>query len=421
MSQLVLPDQRLKASRRSRRGLDWFAFFVANLQAGFGPFVSVYLTSERWTQTDIGLVLTMGGIAGLLLQIPGGAAVDASRAKRSIAAWSVLLVGLSALALALSHGFLIILGAWLLHAAASCALTPALGAISLGLAGHGGMAKRLGRNASFGSLGNAVAAGIMGAIGYYISNQAVFLVTAALAIPAILALRLIRPDEIDPYAGESQAEPAQAASGSHWRAVAGNRTLIVLFACMLLFHVGNAAMLPLVGSALTLRSAESPALFIAACIVVPQVMVTFLSPLVGHLAQSWGRRPLLIIALAVLPLRGICFAYIQEEYLFVAAQSLDGISAAILGVLVSLVVADATRKSGHFALAQGVIGTGMGIGASISTLFAGQLADRLGSSSAFMGLAVVGGLACVAALIAMPETKYALPARHRPLGGRGKP
>jgi MFS family permease len=401
--------ERRRPSRRSRRSLDWFAFFVANLQAGFGPFVSVYLTSERWTQTDIGLVLTIGGIAGLLLQIPGGAAVDATQAKRSVAAWSVLLVGISALALALSPAFAVILFAWLLHAAASCTLTPALAAISLGLVGHGGMAKRLGRNASFGSLGNAVAAGVMGAIGYLVSNQAVFIVTAALAVPALVALRRIRAQEIDPFAGTGQADSVPPKGLAHWRAIASNRTLYVLFACMLLFHVANAAMLPLVGSVLTLRSAESPALLIAACIIVPQVLVTVFSPLVGRFAQSWGRRPLLLIAFAVLPLRAVCFAYIQEEYLFVAAQSLDGISAAIVGVLVSLVVADATRKSGHFALAQGLIGTGMGIGASISTLFAGQLADRLGSSSAFLGLAAVGMLALVVVFLAMPETKYVLP------------
>lgn len=406
-------DHPPHASRESQRGLDWFAFFVANLQAGFGPFVSVYLTSERWTQTDIGLVLTIGGVAGLVLQIPGGALVDASDAKRNLAAWSVILVGLSALSLALSSAFPIILGAWLLHAAASCTLTPALAAISLGLAGHGGMARRLGRNASFGSLGNAAAAGLMGAIGYWISNQAVFLVTALLAVPALLALRHIRAGEIDPHAGATQADGLPVDWRSRWGAILSNRTLYVLFGCMVLFHLANAAMLPMVGSTLTLRSHESPALLIAACIVVPQILVTLLSPVVGNLAQSWGRRPLLLIGFLMLPLRGICFAYIQEEYLFVAAQLLDGVSAAILGVLVSLVVADATRKSGHFALAQGVVGTGMGIGASASTLFAGQIADKFGTSSAFLALGAVGGIAFAAVLLAMPETKYTLPGRVR--------
>ena len=413
-----IPTGRPKtAFRRSDRSLDWFAFFVANLQAGFGPFVSVYLTSERWTQTDIGLVLTVGGIAGLVLQIPGGAIVDETRQKRTLAAWSVVLVGLSAFAFVISPAFPVILAAWLLHAAASATLTPSIAAISLGLAGHGGMARRLGRNASFGSLGNAVAAGIMGAIGYLVSNQAVFLVTAMLAIPALVALRGIDQMEVDPFAGSTQAEFVPPSGFAHWRAIVMNRTLSALFVCMLLFFVGNAAMLPLVGSTLTLRADDSPALFIAACIVVPQVMVTFLSPLVGRFAQSWGRRPLLLIAFAVLPIRGVCFAYIQEEYLFVAVQMLDGVSAAVIGVLVSLVVADATRKSGHFALAQGLIGTGMGIGASISTLFAGRIADLFGTGNAFLGLAAVGALAFLVALVTLPETKYALPGRGRPRPG----
>jgi MFS family permease len=174
---------------------------------------------------------------------------------------------------------------------------------------------------------------------------------------------------------------------------------------MVLFHLANAAMLPLVGSVLTLRSRESPAMLIAACIIVPQVMVALLSPLVGSLAQRWGRRPLLVVGFAALPLKGLCFGLIQDPHLFVAAQCLDGISAAIIGVLVPLVAADATRVTGRFALAQGLIGTGMGLGASISTLLAGFLADRLGSSTAFLGLAGVGAAAFVIIVATMPETR----------------
>ena len=400
-----------RPSRQSSRGLDWFTFFIANLQAGFGPFVAVYLTAEKWTQIDIGLVLTAGGVAGLILQVPGGGLVDASRSKRRLAAWSVVAVGLCALAMAATSFFPVILAAWMLHAAASCTLTPAIAAISLGLAGHSGMARRLGRNASFGSLGNAVAAAAMGGIGYLVSNEAIFLVTGALMVPALLALRRIRPEEIDPVVASGEGVDARAAGGPEpgWRAFLGNRTLYVLSGCILLFYLANAAVLPLVGSALTLRSRESPTLFIAACIIVPQVMVVFLSPLVGTLAERWGRRPLLVLAFAVLPVKNSCFAFIQDPILFVVAQSLDGISAAILGVAISLTVADATRRSGHFALAQGVMGTGMGIGASISTLLAGYLADRFGSGTAFLGLAGVAALALAVVLVALPETKSAPP------------
>jgi MFS family permease len=415
-----MPETRL-ASLRSRRGLDWFTFFIANLQTGFGPFVSVYLTTERWTQGDIGLVLTLGGLVGLFFQVPGGALVDATTSKRSIAAWSLLGVGASALAVAASSHFLVILAAWILHAAASCILTPAIAAISLGLVGHRGLARRLGRNASFASIGSGLAAAAMGGIGYYVSNQAVFIVTAILLIPSLLALRHIQPIEIDAAiaTGEEDEPESRKGAGQPWRAFVANRPLLILVVSILLFYLANAAMLPLVGSALTLRSKESPAMLIAACIIVPQAMVAVLSPLVGSLAQSWGRRPLFLLAFAVLPLKGLCFGLLRDPDLFVLAQSLDGVSAAIIGVLVPLMLADITRKTGHFALAQGVLGTGMGLGAAGSTLVAGLMADRFGSSTAFLGLAALAVLAFLLVAIAMPETRIG-GGRRGAAGGSGE-
>ena len=74
-------DQMQGPSRASQRGLDWFTFFVADIQTGFGPFLSVYLTTQKWTQVDIGLVLSIGSIAGLLGQVPGGWLVDAAQVQ----------------------------------------------------------------------------------------------------------------------------------------------------------------------------------------------------------------------------------------------------------------------------------------------------------------------------------------------------
>jgi predicted MFS family arabinose efflux permease len=84
-------------SARSLRGLDWFIFFLADVQTGFGPFIAVYLTSQKWTQVDIGLVLSMSGIIALIGQMPGGALVDAARSERLVA--SVALAGIAAAAL----------------------------------------------------------------------------------------------------------------------------------------------------------------------------------------------------------------------------------------------------------------------------------------------------------------------------------
>jgi predicted MFS family arabinose efflux permease len=400
----------LTPSRRSLRGLDWFVFFVADVQTGFGPFVSVFLTAQRWTQVDIGLVLSAAGFVSLVGQMPGGALVDAARSERFVAAIAVAAICISALAYAASPIFPVVLSASILHSLASCVLGPAIAAISLGLVGHAAIGERLGRNARFASVGNGLAAAAMGAIGYLVSARAVFVVTVLLLGPALLALRLISSAEIDPERAHGSPPPIRTPKKPQTKPgeLMRNRPLLIFAGCLLLFHLANAAMLPLMGSVLTMRSSSQWAtLLIAACIVVPQMIVAALSPWIGTRAQIWGRRPLLLIGFAALPLRGLLFATVTNPELLVIVQLLDGVTAAVFAVLVPLVVADLTRDTGHFNLGQGIVGTFIGIGASISSALAGYLSDRFGSPWAFAGLAAIAlaGLAMVYLL--MPETKPA--------------
>jgi MFS family permease len=397
-----------KPSPASLRGLDWFVFFLADVQTGFGPFVTVYLTSQAWTQTDIGLALTIGGLTALVGQMPGGAIVDAAQSERFVAAASVAAIAASAVALALSPVFPVVVVAQVVHAAASCVLGPALAAISLGLVGHGAVGERLGRNARFGAIGNGLAALAMGAAGYFVSNRFVFVCTALLAAPALLALTRIRPEEIDAEGAHGGPHPKglkHVASGL--TKLAQNRRLIILAGCALLFHLANAAMLPLMGGIVTTRSAHWATVLIAACIVVPQVVVAAFSPWVGRQAQVWGRRPILIAGFAALCVRGVLFAAVANPYLLVSVQILDGVAAAALGVMMPLIVADVTRGTGRFNLAQGIIGCAVGIGAALSTTLAGYLSDHFGSAVAFFGLAGIAAAGLTLAVTALPETRPA--------------
>jgi MFS family permease len=402
---------------RSQRGLDWFVFFVADVQTGFGPFVAVYLTEHKWTQIDIGLVLTIGGMAALAGQIPGGALVDAVRSERKLAGISVAAIATSALAYALSPVFAVVLAAAVLQALASCVLGPVMAAISLGLVGHDNIDERLGRNARFASLGNGLAAAAMGATGYLVSVRMVFFITAAMLVPALLSLRLISPQEIDPERAHSgpQERPRGNQRRRRWMSdflgILRRRALIVFAGCLLLFHLANAAMLPLMGSVLTVRSSQWAVLMIAASIVGPQIVVAIFSPWVGHKARTWGRRPLLLAAFATLPLRGALFAVVTNPVLLVAVQLLDGVTAAVFAVLVPLVIADVTRGTGHFNLGQGIVGTTIGVGASMSPTYAGWLSDRFSSQTAFLGLTAVALLGFMATWALMPETR---PAPKRP-------
>lgn len=392
-------------SARSRHGLDWFVFFVADIQTGFGPFVAVFLTTQKWTQTDIGLVLTIGGLVSLFGQVPAGAFVDSLRFPRRAAAVALVLIGLSAFALALWPIFPVVVASRVVHAAASCVLGLVLVSLSLGLVGRQGLSYRLGRNTAFASAGTGIAAAGMGACAYFLSNHAVFFLSGALVVPALVALFRIRAEEIGSR-GVPVYEPlteTNLVAGA--KLIGRNRGLVIFAGCLVLFHLANAAMLPLAASMLTLRSSQAATIMVAAAIVVPQFTVTFLSPWVGLKAQAWGRRPLLLFGFGALFIRGILFTTISDPVLLVLVQILDGVSAAALGVLVPLVIADVTRSSGHFNLAQGAVGCAVGIGSSISTTVIGYISDGFGSHAAFVTMAVIAGFALALLTIVMPETR----------------
>jgi len=393
---------------RSLRGLDWLNFFVANFQTGFGPFISVYLTGVGWTQGAIGAALSAGTIAGMVSQVPGGILVDAVRGRRAAAAAAIAAIMASALLIALWPALLPIAVAEIVHAFASSVLGPAIAALSLALVGHGALGERLGRNARYLAIGNAFAAGLMGTFGYYIGERAVFLLTAALGIPALAALRMIRAADlpsvkVDPKpAARSKAESTRWS----WRFLT-DRRLLAYAACASLFQLANAAMLPIAAGMVTKQAGSEASLVIAACIVAPQAVTAAISPWVGRVAEGWGRRPILLLGFAVLPIRGMLFAGIADPYLMVLIQLLDGLSAAALGVLTPLIVADITRDTGAYTTALGVVGLAIGGGATLSTTAAGLVADHLGSEAAFLSLAAVGLCATLLVGAAMPETKPA--------------
>lgn len=400
------PEESPHPSRKSLRGLDWFIFFVADIQTGFGPFIAVYLTSQKWTQIDIGLVLSAGGLIALMGQMPGGALVDAAKSERLVAGLALSAIAMAALTYAFVPIFPLVLAAACLHAAASCVLGPCIVAMSLGLVGHAAIGERLGRNARFAAVGNGMAAAAMGAVGYLLEPRAVFLVTAVLLVPTLVALSRIRPAEVDPDRAHGGPVPQKTDhTPVEVRVVVRKPPLLILAGCALLFHMANASMLPLMGSVVTMRSSQWATVLIAACIVVPQLVVAIVSPWVGHHAQIWGRLPFLRLAFAALVFRALLFAVVTDPYLLVAVQILDGITAAALGVMVPLMIADITRGTGRFNLAQGIVGTAVGIGASISPTLAGYLTDNFGSSAAFFGLAVIAAAAFIAVWALMPETR----------------
>jgi predicted MFS family arabinose efflux permease len=279
-------------------------------------------------------------------------------------------------------------------------LGPAIAAMSLVLAGRFGMAVRLGRNARYSALGNGLGAALMGACGQYVSERAVFYLTAAFTLPALAALLPLRRFTM----ARSNAKTLDAGDRTSVMRVLSDRRLLIFCGCAMLFTFANAPLLMLISGTLTAKG-SNPSLLIGACIVLPQIIVALASPAVGRFADRRGRRLVLIIAFVVLPLRALIFSTTTNSTLIIAAQALDGIAAAGFGILVPLIVSDVAARSGHFNLSLGAVGFAIGIGSTVSTSAAGWIADHLGMRFAFYFLASVGVGAVLLASFAMPETR----------------
>jgi MFS family permease len=383
---------------RDGRGLDWLNFLVANLQTGFGPFIAVYLTTHRWTQVEIGIALSVGSLVSMLGQVPAGALVDALQRKRAAVTGGLVMVGASALLLAIWPERLPVYVAQSLHAFASCALGPAIAAISLNRVLPQDAAERLGRNARYAALGNAAGAALMGASGAFLSSRAVFVLAALLCLPAIAAVRALPAPRglVTAVIADPRVSP--------W-SVLRDRRLLAFAICVVMFHLTNAAMLPIAAAEVTRQAGDAANLVIAASLVVPQGVVALLSPMFGRAAERWGRRPVLVLGFAALPLRALLFATIADAPSIVGVQALDGVSGAVFGVMLPLVAADLTRGTGRFNLCLGILGLATGLGATLSTTVAGGLAAAFGPHVAFLALAVSGTVATLLVLAAMPETR----------------
>jgi MFS family permease len=387
------------ASLRSLRGLDWLNFSVAHAQTGFGAFIAVYLTTEAWTQAEIGEALSLGTAAAMLAQIPGGAVVDWLRDKRVAVVIATLTITVSAILFAAVPTKFAVMLAEVLHSFASCMLSPALAAISLALVGRAAFGERLGRNARFASFGNGIAAVVMGALGAYVSSRAVFWLAAASMVPGLLALRVIRRAEMLPRGTiDSAPSPVLRSVFRDTRALLANRRVLAFAGCVVLFHLSNAALLPLVGGQLTRIAGATAHLLIAACIVVPQAIVALTSPWIGRTADRAGPRLVLAFGFAALPVRGLLLAATDDPMMLVAIQALDGVSAAAFGVMLPLVAADLTLGTERFNLCMGVLGLAAAGGATLSTLVAGLIADHFGTMAAFLALAGCGLMAVFAVL-----------------------
>ena len=409
---IAVHRRRLKAlerpvSAQTRRGLDLTNFFMADVQMSFGAFLAFYLASLDWSKEDVGLALTVGGLAGVAAQIPGGALADAVRWKRGLAALGVVMIAASAVILALWPGGPMVFAAEILHGVTGGIVGPAIMGISLGLAGRRGMSCRVGRNFRFAAAGNALTAAVMGALGVYLSNRAIFIAAALLCIPTLIALSWIWPDEIDYARARNAAVRDNSLDVQRVADLTKNRNLLVFTGCMVLFQFSNASLLPIISQNLGHSSDTLSALYVAGLIIVPQLVVAILAPWTGYWSELWGRKPLLLVGFAVEATRALLFAVVADPRAMIVVQVLDGITGAIVTVMTILVITDLTSGTGRFNLAQGVLGTLTGISAAVSASVMGWIALRFGDLPAILLMAAGTATATVLVWAFLPETKPA--------------
>lgn len=391
------------------RSLDAVNFFLADARGAVGPYLNVYLvTAQGWSQSALGVVTLISGIAALLLQTPIGAAIDRTHRKRGaiVAALAVMAVG--AIVIFLRSDFWSVLIASGLISVVGDVFAPAVAALTLGLVGRRGLARRTGRNAAYDHAGNIVIALIAAFVGWWASQRAVFLLMPVFAVMAVVATLSIPAQAID----HDLARGADAAHGeegksaqSGWSVLIRHRPLVIFGICVFLFHFANAPLLPLVGQVLAFAHPDWATAMMSYCIIAAQAVMLLVAILVGRMADRWGRKPIFLVGFAILPVRAVLFTLSHHSGWLIAVQLLDGVGAGIYSVLTPLVVADVMRGTGRYNLAQGAVATMTGIGASLSGLAAGVIVDALGFDAAFLALGVVAAAAALVFAMAMPETR----------------
>jgi predicted MFS family arabinose efflux permease len=397
-------------SKRTLRALDAVNFLMADVHTGVGPFVAIYLAASlHWNPRDIGVALSAAGIAGLVAQTPVGAFVDVLRYKREALAVGTALLGIGALAIVFFHSFAEILAAQITMGVVGTFFPPAMAGMTLGIVGRRGLDLRIGRNETFNHAGNVFAAVIAGLLGYWIARRYIFYSTAVFCAVTIVAIFFIRSKEIDfqRSRGYESGEGAKKTDGavSGFLEVLTNRSLLIFTISVVLFHFANAAMLPLIGEKLSRGHPRESSLYVAVCIVGAQTVMIPVALAAGRFAHSWGRKAVFLIGFAALPIRGTLYTLTDNPYFLVGVQLMDGIGAAIFGVVSVLVIADLTRGTGRFNFTQGVVATATGLGASLSNGITGFIAQRAGFNAAFLFLAGVATFALSMFWVFMPETK----------------
>jgi len=385
----------VEGPKAARAPLEAVNFFMADMQAGVGPFLGVFLSQHGWRTGAIGTVMTLGGVAGVLVTAPAGAMVDQTRRKRTYVIVSGLFTVLASALIWLSQGFWTIAASQVATAIAGAAIGPAVVGMTLGIVRQRGFNKQNGRNQAFNHAGNMVGAGLSGLFGWKFGLVAVFWLAAVFALLSVISVLCIPRRLIDDQAARGLDEGAQTGPAKGFGVLFESKPLLALAVCLALFHLGNGGLLPLYGLAVVQAHQGDPAGTVALTIVVAQAVMVLASVVAMQLAQARGYWLVILITFMVLPIRGLVAASIIKGWGVYPVQVLDGIGAGLQSVAVPGLVARVLAGTGRVNVGQGAVLTVQGVGASLSPALGGWIAQGFGYPLAFliMGALSLGSLA----------------------------
>lgn len=395
-------------------------FFMADMQAGIGPFLGVFLMAHGWSIGPIGSVMTVGGVAGMMMTTPAGALVDATDHKRFfVVAPGIASVVASALIL-MSQSFVWIAASQVATAIAGAAIGPAVAGMTLGLVRQKGFPRQNGRNQAANHAGNMTGAALSGLLGWRFGFTAVVLLAALFGVLSIISVLLIPADAIDHAAARGireGREDGNAVSGIS--VLARRRPLLILAAALACFHLGNGAMLPLYGMAVVAKSdaAGNGAWFVALTIIVAQGTMIVASLIAMRVSERRGYWLILLVSFLALPLRGLIAAHMITRWGVYPVQVLDGVGAGLQSVAIPGAVARILYGTGRVNVGQGAVMTVQGVGASLSPAIGGWLSQALGYSSAFL---ILGSFALASAALWTACGALLRPALTAPSGAEAR-
>lgn len=381
------------AQEKAVRPLLALNFFMADMQAGIGPFLGVFLLAHGWQSGWIGTVMTAGGVAGMLMTTPAGALIDATRSKRLFVIIPGICTVIASGIVLLSQEFWLVAASQVATAIAGAAIGPAVAGITLGIVRQAGFNRQNGKNQAYNHAGNMVGAALSGLLGWLYGFTAVFWLAAGFGVLSIMSVLMIPSDAIDDDAarGLEEKDSKQAHVGG-LQVLIESKPLLILSAALLFFHLGNAAMLPLYGLAVVADKQADPASFVAMTIVIAQGVMILTSLVAMRMAEREGYWLVLLISFVALPIRGVIAAWLLNKWGVYPVQILDGIGAGLQSVAVPGLVARILDGTGRVNAGQGAVMTVQGIGASISPAIGGWIAQEMGYGPMFL---ILGSFAAV--------------------------